>query len=96
MRASFAYGLKETVAAVLLSSFIAGGVCAMTSSGAAQNEQAIAVDRTNKGDRLPSAVQQQPSETIPAARKRTPLGCDPAFSPVVEPTLAHIYKRCMV
>jgi hypothetical protein len=102
---SFTFGLKETVAAVVLSCFVAGGVSAMTYpavSAAAEND-AISVNRTLKDDRLPQTAQthQHPghkgaSEIIPASRKRAPLGCDPAFSPVVEPALAHIFKRCLV
>jgi hypothetical protein len=102
---TFAYGLKETAAAVVLSCFIAGGVGAMTSPAATERDDSIAssVDRTHKGNRLPQVGRshRQPSnssstQTSPAAPKRTPLGCDPAFSPVVEPALAHIFKRCLV
>jgi len=56
----------------------------------------IVVDRSNKGDRL--FVGQRPSGSsqnqAPAA-KAVPLGCDPVFSPVAEPAVAYIFKRCM-
>ena len=97
---TFAYGLKETVAAVVLSCFIAGGVGAVTSPAATERDDSIAnsVDRTHKGDRLSHRQPSTSSSTqmAPATPKRAPLGCDPAFSPVVEPALAHIFKRCMV
>lgn len=35
------------------------------------------------------------TETSPAPTKQVPLGCDPSFSPVADPTRAHIYKRCI-
>lgn len=35
------------------------------------------------------------TETSPAPTKRIPLGCDPSFSPVADPTRAHIYERCI-
>ena len=105
MRRSFAYGLKEIVAAAALSCFVAGGVCAMTGpavTGAAGSET-ISVNRALKGDRTPFAALnvKHPKNTsstqmAPATPNRAPLGCDPAFSPVVEPAMAHIFKRCMV
>jgi hypothetical protein len=103
MRCVSSYGLKETIAAVVLSSFIAGGVGAMTSPGVADNAQGTtSVNRTLKGDRLPLApIAQQSRHNSPAAgmapatRTRAPLGCDPAFSPVADPARGHIFKRCM-
>ena len=62
----------------------------------------IAVDRTNKSDRLPSAMRAphiRQSFIVerhgPTSAKAPPFGCDPAFSPVTNPKLASIYKRCM-
>ena len=82
---------------------VAGGVAAMTGPAVTATEaaDAISVNRTHKGDRLPSATRSHqgisPStQMAPASTKRTPFGCDPAFSPVVEPAMAHIFKRCMV
>jgi hypothetical protein len=104
MRCSFGYGLKETIAAVVLSCFIAGGVGAVTTPSVANSTEAVtsSVNRTNKADRLPQAPtakrsqRKRTSTDIAPLTKRTPLGCDPAFSTVVEPTLAHIFKRCLV
>jgi hypothetical protein len=105
MRSSLTYGLKETVAAAVLSSFIAGGVGAVTGPATTKNADSvtISVNRTYKGDRQPQAVlpHQHPNNasstpTSSAPPTRAPLGCDPAFSPIVEPARAAIYKRCMV
>lgn len=90
MRAPFVYNLKGTIAAVILSCFIAGGVSAMTSPAATKAQQTNSINRTNKGDRLPSAV------TSRTPVKLMPLGCDSVFSPIVDPTRAHVYKRCVV
>jgi hypothetical protein len=102
---SFTSSLKETVAAVVLSCFIAGGVSAMTypAVSATAENNAISVNRIHKGDRLPLAalthrypINSSSTQAAPPSPKRTPLGCDPAFSTVVEPALAHIFKRCLV
>jgi hypothetical protein len=105
MRCVSAFRLKESVAAVILSSCIAGGIGAVTSPGVAANAEAItiAVNRASKGDRLPPqapiAQRSQPNspstDITHSSPKTTPLGCDPAFSPVADPVRAHIYKRCM-
>jgi hypothetical protein len=104
MRCAFAFSLKETFTAAVLSCFIAGGVAEMTIPSVADNAQAvtIAVNRANKGDRLPQASlphdhlnNSTSTEMAPTSPKRVPLGCDPAFSPVVDPARAHIFKRCM-
>ena len=103
MRGSFTYGLKELAAAIVLSSFIAGGVGAMTgpASPASHKSVGTSVNRTLKGDRLPSTpiAKRSPhnstsTESTPSPR-RAPLGCDPAFSPVADPARGHIFKRCM-
>jgi len=59
MRPFYSYGLKEIVAACLLSGCIAGGIVAMTSPGAAGGGAAVAVDRANKTDRLPQGTAGQ-------------------------------------
>ncbi len=101
MRCTFAYGLKETVAALVLSCFIAGGVGAMTSPAVSESNDPIMtlINRTHKGARLPQASMPYPQpndpEIVPASPKRAPLGCDPAFSSVADPARAHIFMRCM-
>jgi hypothetical protein len=104
MRYTFGNGLKKIAAATVLSCFVAGGVAAMTghATTATTQSDANSVNRTPKGDRLPFAAlthrqgNSPSTQMAPASAKRAPLGCDPAFSPVVEPAMAHIFKRCMV
>ncbi len=70
----------------------------------------VAVNRYRKGDRLPlvkssdNAGSAGSSHVIwwdlrgldgSQARGHVPVGCDPAFSPVVSPSLATVYGRCM-
>ena len=68
-------------------------------SGAQQS-----VNRTLKGDRLPSIspavfphelgsplIPNLPAQTF---RRKIPLGCDAAFSPISSPKLAHVFGRC--
>jgi hypothetical protein len=101
----FSYGIKEIVAACVLSCLIAAAAVAMTTPGTAGGAAAAAVERSLKGDRLPQAPlttpTQRSSDNSSATKtetkpQRTPLGCDPAFSPVAEPTRAHYFNRCMV
>jgi hypothetical protein len=64
----------------------------------------VLVDRTHKGDRLPVgkpanqadefAVPPSPVRTLPL--RKIPTGCDPAFSPISSPQLAHVFRRCVV
>jgi hypothetical protein len=104
MRNAVGYNFKGVIAAALLSCFIAGGIAEMTSPSVAKNVEApmISIDRSHKGDRLvqaPLSRQHQNNPTSPTATrvwpKQTPLGCDPAFSPVADPARAHIFMRCM-
>jgi hypothetical protein len=87
--------------AVLVSSFVAGGVSAITSGNSHESAVAVAVNRANKGDRLTPTVWFQRSQLDTMSTrakvepKRVPLGCEPAFSPVADPARAHIYKRCV-
>lgn len=94
MRRRFFFRVKTTTAAVLASCLLAGGFCAASAPGAAQSEQRIlvSVDRTKKGDRLRGDA--APAATSTVKRKR-PLGCDAAFSPVVDPQYAHVFGRCI-
>lgn len=104
MHRAFAFSLKGTVTAVILSGFIAAGVAELNSPSVAGNAEAItiSINRTHKGDRLPQrSLPHHPTsstspEMVPAPPKRVPLGCDPAFSPVADPARAHIFKRCIV
>jgi hypothetical protein len=101
MHRVFEHRLKETLALVLLGSFLAGTFGAVFALSAAASAPIISVtvDRTNKGDRLPYASTSNatppPNVAAPTPPKRPPLGCDPAFSPVADPARALIYLRCM-
>jgi hypothetical protein len=98
------FRLKDIAAASLLSCFIAGAFSVLTSSVTADNAAVvtISVNRATKADRLllPPIVQPtaQPN-SISIERPmsvRTPLGCEPAFSPFVDPARAHILAYCLV
>jgi hypothetical protein len=97
--ASLARISTVAVAFVVMSGLVAAGsVGGMNSSDT--REDLISVNRVNKGDRLTRmstdrSSQNSTSIEVVVPRKRVPLGCDPAFSPFVDPALAHIYKRCM-
>jgi hypothetical protein len=96
---------RNTIAAVTLSSFIAGGGGAAIRPALTGTEPSIkaSVNRTHKGDRLPQVAMRyhqslnnsSSTETATTSPKRPPLGCDSAFSPISAPSLAHIFKRCM-
>jgi hypothetical protein len=102
---TFTCGFKNTIAAVTLSSFIAGSGGAAISPAVSDTEPRIkaSVDRTHKGDRLQQAAMRHhqslnnssSTETTTTSPKRAPLGCDSAFSPISAPSLAHIFKRCI-
>src|SRR4051812_41717366 len=74
---------------------------------ATKDRAAVQVNRTAKGDRLADpqtiAVKKPPSETAremipatePAAKQRILDGCDPMFSPVTVPGMAHVAGRCV-
>jgi hypothetical protein len=95
--------VKEIIAACLLSSLVAGTAVAITAPSAANGAGAVTVERSSKSDRLPQAPVVQPTDKnsdtatkTETPRKATPFGCDPAFSPVAEPSRAYYYNRCMV
>jgi hypothetical protein len=103
-----AFSPKEIIASVMLSSVITLCIGAMTRTEVSADPHAftIAVNRTNKGDRLPHArtpgqvlsapFNTETSGTAKGFPMKPPFGCDPAFSPIAAPLLAHISKRCMV
>jgi hypothetical protein len=100
MCCTFRYRLKNIAAASLSSCFIAGAITTLTSSVSADNAAGvtISVNRTSKGDRRPIVPIDQPvqhNSTEQPASEHTLLGCEPAFSPVADPTRAHIFTHCM-
>ena len=100
MLCTSSYCFKKTVAAVLLSCFIAGGVSAMTNPAVIERNETITISviRTQKGDRLLQASIAHPPPNDPeisASPRRVPFGCEPAFSAVAAPQFAHIFGQCM-
>ena len=102
MRCISKQSLKKIAAACIFSGLIAGGICILTSISAtnAAAPHTISVNRTLKSDRLPQppVVQESEQHYSPIERapsfKHTP-GCEPSFSPVVNPEQAHYLGRCM-
>lgn len=82
---------------------IAGVANAPATAAHSTRTEIASINRINKADRLtapPIRQAQQklspPAATMNTSLQRPPLGCDPAFSPVAEPTRAAVYKRCTV
>lgn len=94
------FRLKDITAASLLSCFIAGAFSALTSPVTADNAAVatISVNRITKGDRLPLTAEPTAQHNSISIERpmpaRTPLGCEPAFSPFADPTRAHILTYC--
>lgn len=102
MRHASLLSIKEVAAAVLLSFAATCAVIAATDPGAAGGASigSTAVNRINKGNRLPQASSLRPvsssvSPSAPVRPSAVPLACDRAFSPVAEPANAGIYLRCL-
>jgi hypothetical protein len=94
----YSISFNQIVTAVMTSGLIAGLLTAMPAMPAplVQNESSVSVNRGAKGDRLPQmATNRQSQIEAVTPLRRVPLGCDPAFSPIADPTRAHIYKRCV-
>jgi hypothetical protein len=87
------------IAVVMVGALPASGI------GASPNEApAFQVNRSAKGDRLATpgsiAVKKAPSETAretiqTPGKRRIMDGCDPMFSPVTVPAMAHVAGRCV-
>lgn len=101
----FPCGLSKTTATALLGCLIVGGLGAMGAHGVVKRDPAksVSVNRTAKGDRLPSVSIPNVDLNVPSSvttfsrqREWPPLGCDPAFGSFADPAKSHIYKRCMV
>ena len=77
----------------------AGLAAALTGAGVAFSAQAgiISVDRTHKGDRLsllPKSTSKVSSPAVTTLAK-PPVGCESAFSRIVDPDRAHFFGRCI-
>lgn len=109
MRYVFGERFRNISAALLLSGLIAGAVCALTSPVTADNAAAItvSVNRASKADRLPQTPRVEPARkpgrhdtnsienrTPNLKPRQTPIGCEPAFSPVAHPGRSDILTFC--
>ena len=92
--------LQKMVTIAALVWFVAGGVGAVMALGVTTGGPwfVVSVDRTAKGDRLPTASTSKPhvngASSVATNRTLPPLGCDSAFSRVAEPRQAHVFGRC--
>ena len=93
---------KQWVAAVLASAVIATGISVGAGSSAADGRSGdpVVVDRDLKGDRMPVLSALDGGSNLNAVHseskvRQAPFACDRAFSPIVDPALADIYRRCM-
>jgi hypothetical protein len=99
MRRLFSFLLASSLGLLAMGSI----AVSLTSQG---NPGAASVNRALKGDRLPVArpsptrfdtrdmitERPQPQQNI---QRDAPVGCDPLFSPISSPALAHLYRRCL-
>jgi hypothetical protein len=92
-------GVKNFIAASILSCLIAGAICALASPVNSAAGVAISVNRDAKGDRLPLLPAVQPSrrdsiKNEKPASKKSLVGCEPAFSRFAHPAHAQIFTHC--
>jgi hypothetical protein len=78
---------------------VAGLAVALSGAGAASSAggDIISVDRTHKGDRLSQLHKPISKVPLPAVTTlaKPPVGCEPAFSRIVDPDRAHVFGRCI-
>ncbi|HET9716369.1 MAG TPA: hypothetical protein VFP60_09320 [Pseudolabrys sp.] len=92
---------KKIATAFLLSAFIAGAISMPVNPVAANKAAVIAdtVDRTNKADRLsrPAIAEHRQPKSVSAKPipMQTLAGCEPAFSPLADPTRGRLLAHCM-
>jgi hypothetical protein len=94
----FAFALVSTLG------LLATGSIAVSLTSA--NHQAVSVNRALKGDRMAVTVVSRDAtgarEVVtdrpvprPNIKRDAPVGCDPLFSPITTPALAHLFRRCL-
>jgi hypothetical protein len=97
------FNLKQIIAAVIISCTVASVLCAaMAANAAGVVGPGPSVNRASKADRLPSnpalpvtkRTKTNSSETSPLPVK-IPVGCEPTFSPVVNPGLQSAARSCL-
>ena len=89
-------------------SLLAAGLISFPSfpNGVFDSDSPFLVNRSLKGDRLPSVSpavfsHQLGSPVVPmsparsAPRAKIPMGCDASFSAISSPRLAHVFGRCV-
>src|SRR5271157_5090750 len=90
--------ILAVVSGLLVASVIA--FPSFPSTGFLSFTSTVAVDRTQKGDRLPPSAPtdgtEMPVQSAPSSREKIPVGCDRAFSPVSSPRVANVFQRCTV
>ncbi len=78
---------------------VTGFAVAVTGAGATLSRQPeiVSVDRSHKGDRLLLVPKHTSTVSSPAVTTLSwpPIGCESAFSRVVDPQRAHIFGRCI-
>jgi hypothetical protein len=96
------------IGALAVAAVMVGALPAAQGIGAATKEASILqVNRSAKGDRMVEprtiAVKKAPTETARESLKNSEKGekpklmdgCDPMFSPVTVPSMAHLAGRCV-
>jgi len=100
----FSFDLKATAAALFVSCVTAAAFCAVNGPSIAKDERAVVVlvDRTLKGDRLPSVLPTSsgnPAELqgrqAPRTNPKLPDGCEAAVSAMTRSSLAQTAGRCI-
>ena len=106
MRRVLGYCPNRAIAAVVVGCFVAGAVGTMARPGSAGPAvvTSISVNRALKGDRLMrvrgphekhDAAPRSSNRVHPTSTGRPPLGCDPAFSVIGDPSRALQAARCL-
>jgi len=101
MHYTFSNRFKNFAAALVFSGVAAGGISAITSPVTAGNAAGvtISINRANKSDRLrlPPIAGPTPGNSISETPipRHAPMDCEPAFSPITDPGLAHIINYCL-
>jgi len=94
MRKTSRFISKQFIAACVFSWLSATAICAATNLAGTANS----VNRDNKTDRL-AITQRAPHNSAPAkntvSSKHTPVGCEAAFSPFVNPGRANLLNYCV-
>ena len=102
MRRIFAFPLASAVGLLAMGSIAAS----LSPQADMQSTQSVSVNRALKGDRLSVTVvlrnAQRTRDTSserpavqPNVKRDAPVGCDPLFSPISAPVLAHLFRRCL-